>query len=204
MQRSLGAVTVAGALRRRADWLVKPPDTVVVVWQFNASAMETLIRSRSNKVTWEMHAIQLVQLVKCVKGCRPSCAHQFVSHAGLGNACGGFRYENACTFTFSGYNNPIRQHLYHCDECDKDVCLVCATHCHTHEECDAPKVSTSTRRHSGAEPGSRLTAALRCCHTSRSSGSASKISLCGAHVPGIRACVCHRRKRGCTSSFHTL
>lgn len=114
--------------------------------------METLIRSSSNKVTWELHAIQLVQLVKYVRPSallglraprreRMGCIPRVLTVRSLLRD----RYENACTFTFSGYNNPIRQHLYHCNECDKDVCLVCATHCHTHEECDDPKVGYRTR-----------------------------------------------------------
>lgn len=71
--------------------------------------METLLRSERNNVSTERQAMELVQLIK---------------------------YENSCTFSFSGYNNPIRQHQYHCRECDKDVCLVCAAHCHHHPELD--------------------------------------------------------------------
>ena len=96
--------TVVGSVQR--------PTSPACRLQFNAPAMETLIRSSDNKVTWNLHAIQLIQLVK---------------------------YENACTFTFSGYNNPLRQHLYHCEECEKDVCLVCATHCHHHDDVVDPK-----------------------------------------------------------------
>eukprot|EP01029_Cantina_marsupialis_P021216 TRINITY_DN5053_c0_g1_i1.p1 TRINITY_DN5053_c0_g1~~TRINITY_DN5053_c0_g1_i1.p1 ORF type:complete len:1722 (-),score=292.04 TRINITY_DN5053_c0_g1_i1:266-4726(-) len=43
------------------------------------------------------------------------------------------KHPNSCTFTFTGYNNPIKQPIFHCDICDADVCLVCVA-CHKHAD----------------------------------------------------------------------
>lgn len=77
--------------------------------EFDVAAMEALLRAPQNKISLERHAIQLVQLIK---------------------------YEDSCTFTFAGYNNPIQQHMYMCTQCNKQVCLVCAQTCHQHENDD--------------------------------------------------------------------
>lgn len=71
--------------------------------QMDAKAMEALLAMENQGVQSESAAVDLIQLIK---------------------------FENACTFSFAGYNNPIRQHRYHCVTCDRSVCLVCASTCH--------------------------------------------------------------------------
>lgn len=41
--------------------------------------------------------------------------------------------RDACTFTFTGSNKPLSMHMHHCSVCDTDVCVICASVCHTHE-----------------------------------------------------------------------
>ena len=44
------------------------------------------------------------------------------------------KVQSACTFSFANYSNPMRQFLYRCLICKKEVCLMCARKCHAHPE----------------------------------------------------------------------
>eukprot|EP00753_Platysulcus_tardus_P021636 PLAT9068.1.p1 GENE.PLAT9068.1~~PLAT9068.1.p1 ORF type:complete len:1827 (+),score=886.34 PLAT9068.1:52-5481(+) len=40
------------------------------------------------------------------------------------------KYPASCTFTFAGFNAPIKQNMYRCLDCGVDVCIICRSMCH--------------------------------------------------------------------------
>jgi nicotinamidase/pyrazinamidase len=73
--------------------------------EFDVPSVECLLRWPQNNIHTEWHIAELLMVL---------------------------RYRSTCTFSFAGFSNPMRQHLFHCSYCEVDVCLICAEKCHAH------------------------------------------------------------------------